>query len=365
MNKAFMGLVKKEFIQVFRDKLMVWIIFALPIIQLLLLGYVANLEVKDISLDVYDFDQTQLSRDFVRSTEAGKYFTPTTPEHSVLDLDLSFREGSREMALVIPEDFSEKLTTNEPVTVGLIADGTDANSASLGSGYMAQIARKFSQDIYGLERPLKVRNRVLYNPEAESVHYMIPAIVATLLTIVTVLLTSMAIVREKETGTLEQILVTPISKGTFLAGKVIPFAVLGMIELTLALAFGVLWFKVPFVGSALLLLGLSALYLLTTLGIGLFFSTVTSTQQQAMFFAWFFLIFALLTSGFFTPIANMPQWTQYITYLNPMRYFMEITRGIMMKGAGFVDLLPQTISLIIIGVVVFGFSSIRFSKRTG
>ena len=365
MSKAFLGLVKKEFIQVFRDRNMLQIIFAIPIIQLLLFGYVVNLEVKEISLDIYDFDQSQLSRELVQATRSGGYFIPATPERSILDAEMSFKDGSRDMALVIPEDFSEKLTGGEQVTVGLIADGSDANATNIGSGYMARIARRFSQDLFEKDVPLKIRDKILYNPEAESVYYMVPGIVATLLTMVTVMLTSMAIVRERETGTLEQILVTPISKGTLLAGKVIPFAILGLFEMIVALAFGVLWFEVPFVGSAPLLFGLSAIYLLTTLGVGLFFSTVTSTQQQAMFFAWFFSVFAILTSGFFTPISNMPQWTQYITYINPMRYFIIITRGVMMKGAGLVEMLPQIVPMIIFGVVIFSFATMRFSKRTG
>ncbi len=211
--------------------------------------------------------------------------------------------------------------------------------------------------------PIDVRPAVLYNPEAESVYYMVPGIVATLLTMVTVMLTSMAIVRERENGTLEQILVTPISRATLLAGKLFPFAVLGLFEMILALTVGVLWFGIPFVGSPVLLFALAALYLLTTLGMGLFFSTVTSTQQQAMFFAWFFSVFCILTSGFFTPISNMPQWMKYVTLLNPMRFFMEITRSIMMKGSGLFELLPDVYAMVIFGVVVLGFSMLRFSKR--
>lgn len=364
INRAFFGLIRKEFIQIFRDPNMVRLIFAIPIVQLLLFGYVVNLEVKEIRLDVYDFDQSQLSREFITSAGAGDYFVTTPGSNSVLEADISFKDGQRDMALIIPEDFSEKLTRREQVTVGLLADGSDANSTAIGSGYMGQIARKFSQNQMGLEMPLKIKKQVLYNPEAKSVYYMVPGIVATLLTMITVMLTSMAIVREKETGTLEQLTVTPMSKSTLLAGKVAPFAILGLFEMALTLAVGVLWFRVPFVGSPVLLVGLAALYLVTTLGIGLFFSTVTSTQQQAMFFAWFFSVFAILTSGFFTPITNMPQWMQYVTYLNPMRYFMEIVRGVMMKGMSLMELMPQVVPLIIIGLTIFTFSALRFSKRT-
>jgi len=363
MIRAFTGLVRKEFIQVFRDRNMVRIIFAMPIIQLLLFGYVVKLDVKNIRLDVYDFSQSQVSREFVNATGAGDYFVPTPANTSVLELETRFQDGSRDMSLIIPEDFAEKLEKRERVSIGLIADGTDANMTAIGSGYMNRITQRFARDALDIEPPLDVRFDVLYNPEAESIYFMVPGIVATLLTMVTIMLTSMAIVRERERGTLEQLLVTPMSSMTLLFGKVIPFAILGLIEMTIALVVGVLWFNIPFAGSPLLLFALSALYLMTTLGIGLFFSTVTSTQQQAMFFAWFFSVFAILTSGFFTPIANMPLWLQYVTYLNPMRFFMSIVRGIMMKGAGPADLLADINVLVIFGLLVFGFSALRFSKR--
>jgi ABC-2 type transport system permease protein len=193
---------------------------------------------------------------------------------------------------------------------------------------------------------------------------MVPGIVATLLTMLTVMLTSMAIVREREMGTLEQLVVTPISTTTLLLGKLIPFAMLGLFEITVALLLGVLWFNIPFAGSPVLLFSLSLVYLVTVLGIGLVFSTVTSTQQQAMFFAWFFSVFAMLTSGFFTPVSNMPQWMQYLTLLNPMRYFMEIVRGIMMKGAGIAELSSDIYPLSIYGIIIFEFAATRFAKRT-
>ena len=229
------------------------------------------------------------------------------------------------MALIIPDGFGKKLERRENVTIGLVADGSDANMTAIGTGYMARMAQKYARDVVDLRMPLEVKYDVLYNPEAESVYFMVPGIVATLLTMVTIMLTSMAIVRERESGTLEQLLVTPMSSTTLLFGKVFPFALLDLFEMTVALVVGVLWFDIPFVGSPILLFGLSALYLLTTLGLGLFFSTVTSTQQQAMFFAWFFSVFAILTSGFFTPVWNMPQWLQYVTYINPMRFFMNIS----------------------------------------
>jgi ABC-2 type transport system permease protein len=354
----------KEFLQVSRDPNMLRIIFAMPIIQLLVLGYAINTEVKLIDLDVYDFDRTTLSREFTSSMRAGDYFVLHDGDESLFALAERFESGESEMALVIPNDFSRRLTLGRDVTLSLIADGSNANSAAVGLGYAAQMAREFSQEIAGMKPPVEVRSQVLYNPEMESIYFMIPGIIATLLTMITIMITSMAVVREKESGTMEQLLVTPISGTVLLLGKLIPFGLMGLFEMALALAFGVIWFGIPFTGSPLLLLVLSTLYLFSTLGIGLFFSTITSTQQQAMFFAWFFSVFAILTSGFFTPIANMPQWVQYVTYLNPMRYFVSIIRGILMKASGIIDLQTDIIALIVFGIVIFTIAALRFHKRT-
>jgi ABC-2 type transport system permease protein len=366
--RALLGLIRKEFRQVFRDKNMLRIIFAMPIIQLLVLGYAVDLDVKHIPTDVYDFDRSMESRDLVEEMKVGKYFTVTgdvDPMSSfpVHDLSERFQKGSSEMAVIIPEDFSERLQRGENASVALIADGSNASQARTGLGYAKQIIADYAADVTGAEALVEIRPRVLYNPEQESVFFMVPGIVATLLTVITVMLTSMAIVREKETGTLEQILVTPINGTVLLMGKLTAFAILGFVEMIFALSIGILWFKIPFAGSPLLLLGLSAVYLLSTLGVGLLFSTVTSTQQQAMFFAWFFMIFTILTSGFMTPISNMPRVIQYITYLNPMRYYLEIMRGIVMRAAGVRELAHNIYPMFIYGTVIFTIAALRFRRR--
>lgn len=343
---------------------MLRIIFVMPIVQLLLFGYVVNTDVKFLDLDVYDFDQSSQSRDFINSMRAGDYFAPTVSDQSLLYLEDRFQNFESEMALIIPEDFSEHILKGEKTAISLIVDGTNSSSAGTGLGYAGQMTRRFSEKSFGIKPPLEIRYQVLYNPEAESVYFMVPGIVATLLTMVTVMLTSMAIVREREMGTLEQLVVTPISRRVLLLGKLVPFALLGLFEITVALTVGVLWFNVPFAGSPMLLFGIAVIYLVTVLGIGLVFSMTTSTQQQAMFFAWFFSVFAMLTSGFFTPISNMPQWMQYLTYLNPMRFFMEIVRKIMMKGAGPTEMLSDIYPLFIYGTVIFGLAAMLFVKRT-
>ena len=363
MFRTVAALIRKEFYQVIRDRVMLRVIFIMPIVQLFILGYAITTDVKEIDMAVYDFDNSEQSREYIRSLSAGDYFTVGSSERPLLESDIEFRENRFRSILVIPEDFSEKLQQSKPVTVGYIVDGTNANSAAVASGYAGLITRRFNEKMTGFKMPIRMNEKKLYNPEGESVYFMVPGIVAVLITMITISLTSMAIVREREIGTLEQLMVTPITTPALILGKIIPYAVLAYLEMSLALLVGILWFKIPFAGSWLLLYGLSFLYILTTLGIGMFISTMTRTQQQAMFFAWFVSIFALLTSGFFTPISNMPESVQYLTYLNPLRYFMTVIRAIMMKGASYDILYPQIFAMAGFSVILFGLSWIRFSKR--
>lgn len=357
------ALVRKELIQIVRDRNMLRVIFVMPLIQLLVLGYAVNTDVRKISTAVYDHDRSELSREYMRSFSAGGYFIPQAPEFSILDVERAFKESRINAALILPTDFAEKLGQRKGVSVGLLVDGANANSAAIAAGYAALITNQFNQKIIGRITPLAIEQKTLYNPEAESVYYMVPGIVAVLLTMITVMLTAMGIVREREVGTLEQLMVTPISTPAFILGKTIPFALLGFVEMSIGLAFGILWFGIPFAGSWFLLYTLAFIFLFTSLGVGMFISTVTQTQQQAMFFAWFFSIFAILTSGFFAPIENMPESIQYLTYLNPLRYFMTIVRGIMMKGSGIDALYREILAMIAFSTIVFSFAWMRFSKR--
>lgn len=361
--RTVLALIRKEFLQVFRDHNMLRVVFLMPFIQLLVLGYAVDTDVRRIDTAVYDFDHSRLSREFTQALSAGDYFVTGKSDVSVLDLDRDFTANRYKAALVIPEDFGRNLENRAAAGASLIVDGSNANSAAIALGYAGLITARFNQRIADRSQPISIRQKLLYNPEAESVYYMVPGIVAVLLTMITVMLTSMAIVREREMGTLEQVMVTPISTPAFILGKTIPFAILGFVEMSLALAVGILWFGIPFAGSWALLYGLSLVFLFTTLGMGMFISTVTSTQQQAMFFAWFFAIFAIMTSGFFTPIDNMPEVVQYMTYLNPLRFYMRIVRGIMMKGAGVDTLSRDIIALAVYSAVIFSFAWMRFSKR--
>ena len=363
MLKSVLALVNKEFRQVLRDRVMLRMIFIMPLIQIVIFGYVVSTDVKLVRLSVQDEDRSDLSREYVRALTAGDYFVTARTSLGLLDADRGLRENKYDVALIIPGDFSEELGNARSVGVGLVVDGSNANSAAIALGYAATITQEFNERLVGTKPPVELRLKRLFNPEGESVYFMVPGIVATLLTMITVLLTSMAIVREREMGTLEQLMVTPIATPALILGKTIPFAIIGFIEMSIALAFGILWFKIPFVGSWALLYGLAFIFLLATLGTGMLISTLTRTQQQAMFFSWFFSLFAILTSGFFTPIANMPRAVQYLTYANPMRFFLRIVRGIIMKGASLDDLYPDVISLAVFGAAVFGLSWVRFSKR--
>jgi ABC-2 type transport system permease protein len=363
MVRTILALMKKEFLQVFRDRNMLRMIFVIPIFQLILLGYVVSTDVKLISTAVYDHDRSELSREYVRSLSAGEYFITDAPSIPLLQAERGFKENLYEAVLIIPHGFSNDLEQSKSVNVGFMVDGTNANSASIALGYASLMTRQFNERVTGFSSSIKLTQRKLFNPEGESVYYMVPGIVALLLTMITAMLSAMAIVREREIGTLEQLMVTPIRTPALILGKTIPFALIGFVEISLALFLGIMWFKIPFAGSWVLLYSLAFLYLFTTLGTGMFISTISTTQQQAMFFTWFFAIFAIMTSGFFAPIANMPKSIQYLTYLNPLRYFMATVRGIMMKGASLDVLYPEVVAMIIFGLAIFTFSWMRFSKR--
>jgi len=363
MVRTILALMKKEFLQVLRDHNMLRMIFMMPIFQLFLLGYVATTDVKLISTAVYDHDRSELSREYVRSLSAGEYFLTDAPSIPLLQAERGFKENLYEAVLIIPHGFSNDLEQSKSVDIGFVVDGTNANSASIALGYANVMTRQFNERVTGFSPPIKLTQRKLFNPEGESVYYMVPGIVALLLTMITAMLSAMAIVREREIGTLEQLMVTPIRTPALILGKTIPFALIGFVEISLALFVGIMWFKIPFAGSWVLLYSLAFLYLFTSLGTGMFISTISTTQQQAMFFTWFFAIFAIMTSGFFAPIANMPRSIQYLTYLNPLRYFMTTVRGIMMKGASLDVLYPEVIAMIIFGLAIFTFSWMRFSKR--
>jgi ABC-2 type transport system permease protein len=272
------------------------------------------------------------------------------------------------MALSIPPGYGQRVQARQPVTLQVVADGTDANSTNVAMGYARALVAGYAQDLLPARTaaPVSLELRVWFNPELESRDFMIPGIVALLLLVVTTNLSAMAIVREKEVGTLEQLNVTPLARWELIAGKLLPYGLIGIIDVVLVLVVAIYWFQIPMLGSIPLLFGMSLIYLMCTLGLGLFISSISNTQQQAMLTTTFFFMMPMIyLSGFVFPIENMPAWIQPATYLIPLRYFLVIVRGIFLKGVGLETLWPQALALFAWGAVVLALATLRSSKRLG
>jgi len=372
--RAVRFLVEKEFRQVFRDKAMLRMLFFMPIIQLFLFGYAVQTDIKYIRLATLDYDRTPDSRRLIESFYAGGYFVPAEPVFTPADIELTIVEGKADVAIWIPKGYTESLIRNEPAQVGVVVDGQNSSIAGRARGYAEAIIRREAfrrmdelrsqyPQLDAQSRRVESIARFYYNPELESRFYMIPGIVVLIILVISGMMTGMAVVREKEIGTLEQLLVTPLTGVQIILGKTIPFVILSFVELTFAATIATLYFKLPFEGSVWLLALTSFVFLLVTLGTGLLASTVSSTQQQAMFTVWFILVFGIIMSGFFYPVENMPRSVRMLTYLNPLRYFIAIVRGIFLKGVAFPDIIHNLIPMFLIGVSVFLFAVLRFRKR--
>ncbi len=363
----------KEFIQVFRDPRMKAFIFVVPIMQLLIFSYAASTDVRQIASAIYDLDNTVTSRElvsrFVRSGyfNAVEYIASDARERDLLD------RGKARVVLRMDKGFEDDLLAGRSAPLQMIVDGTDSNTAGIVLGYSNAIIYQYSQQVLvdrlhrlrgDVRRPGQVtlQTRTWFNENLESRTFFVPGVIALMITLLTLLLTSMAVVREKEIGTMEQILVTPIRPLEFILGKTVPFALISIVDLVLVTLVGVLWFEIPVRGSYVLLFFATSVYLMSTLGVGLLISTLSQTQQQAMMSTFFFFMPAVLLSGFMFPIANMPVAVQWLTYLDPMRYVMVILRGIFLKGVGISILWPQIAALVVIGAATLGVASKRFRK---
>jgi ABC-2 type transport system permease protein len=319
---------------------------------------------------VVDEDRTADSRDLISRFEASDNFVVVDSLTSIRHVDTYLDTGRAWMALAIPADYSRRIRAGQPAVVQVVADGTDANSTNVALGYAGRLVSAYARELSaaGAAAPapplIGAEVRVWFNPELESRFFMIPGILALLLLVITTNLSSMAIVREREVGTLEQLNVTPIARWELITGKLLPYGLIGVIDVLLVVAVAVAWFEVPLRGSFLLLLAMCLVYLLTTLGLGLFVSTISSTQQQAMMTSsFFFLIPMVFLSGFVFPIENMPGWIQPVTYLIPLRYFLVIMRGIFLKGVGLETLWPQAAALLAWGIAILTLAILRSSKR--
>lgn len=371
--RKILHIIKKEFIQVRRDRGMLMILFVAPLLQLLILGFVISSEVRNIRTVICDLDDSSTSRLLVERIRNSGYFdlawfdTRQNHLHEYLD------DGRAVVAVVIPSDFSTRLQRGERTSLQVLMDGQDSNTSTIALGYINGILQSEMMDqiegqLMGSEAAAEVHLispnlRVWYNEELKNSDYMVPGIVVFLLTMVTTLVAAMGLVREREIGTLEQLLVAPIRKHELLIGKLVPFAVLGLIELVFAISVAKLIYDIPIAGNLGLLLIFTIVYLFTTLGLGLFISATSGTQQQAMFLTLFFLMFFMLMSGFLFPIENMPKTMQIISLLNPMRYFVLVIREIFIKGAVVRHLFHQGVALLIFGAVVFTFAVLRFQSR--
>ena len=364
----------KELIQTLRDKRIRVTLIVPPIFQLIVFGYAANMDVKHIRTAIRDLDQSVESRDLIGRFGSSKYFDivsfPNTPRE-VKDL---INRGDVTVGIEIPTDFSRKLKKGDTATVQIVLDGTESNTALIALGYANQILSEFSTQVLvkrlnragmiGFEETgVDLQHRTWFNPNFESRLFYVPGVIASIAFLIPIILTAQAIVRERELGTLEQIMVTPVHSWELMVGKTLPFALIGLLDVIMIALIGVFWFEVPLRGNPLVLLSGAVLFLMSSVAIGLFISTICSTQQQAQISTFFFVMPAFTLSGFAFPIENMPEWIQYLTYANPLRYFLVIIRGVFLKANGLDILWPQMVALAVLGGLMILLSSLRFQKR--
>jgi ABC-2 type transport system permease protein len=360
-------MVRKEFRQIFRDPRLRRLIFMAPVIQLIMFGYAVSTDVRNTATFVVDHDKTQTSWQLVEAFTASGYFRVVGTSDRPSDLVRALDRGDAIVGVQIPIGFADDIRSGRTAQVQLLFDGTNSNLATVAKGYAERIIQSFGASFVRGAQPVTVelRERAWFNPALVSQDYNVPAVVGGIIMIVALLLTSLAIVRERELGTLEQLMVSPLTATELMAGKTIPFAVIGLIDLALVFAIAFLWFQIPFRGSALLLLLASVLYLLSALGIGLFISTISKTQQEAFMASFLVYMPTILLSGFMFPVSSMPDVFQWLTLLNPMRHYLEIVRTIFLKGAGLEALWLQYAALTVMGGGILSFAAARFQKRIG
>lgn len=363
-------MVRKEFIQLFRDRKNRPILVMAPLIQILVFGYVVNYDIKDIRVALIDHSHTRESRLLIDAFTAGRIFRITHLPGTPGEMEDLFLAAKVDLGIRIPPDFSSRIRRGDTAEVQIVADGGMSNMASVRISYTTMILDRFNgeliRELYGRELKYgKVdgRIRTWYNPNLDSQHFFVPGIVAFVVMLISLLLTSIAIIKERENGTMEQLIVTPLKPIELIIGKTIPYTIIAIGQMVMVTLVALYWFEVPLAGSIIALFWATCLFLLSTLGTGLFISTVSKTQQQAMMTTFFFILPFFMLSGFVFPIANMPTVVQWLTYLNPLRYFLVIIRGIFLKGVGLDILWPQYAALAVLGIVVFTGAIGRFRKR--
>jgi ABC-2 type transport system permease protein len=360
-------MLKKELRQIFRDPRMKRVLFVAPVIQLVAFGYAVNTDIKNTATIVVDHDRTAVSRELVDVIASTGYFRVVGYSERPSDLVRALDYGDAEVGIEIPAGFAQQLANARGSKVQIVLDGTNSNTATVAQGYLTQIVRRFAIQralVSGIGMPggVDLRSRAWYNPELESRVYNVPGVIAIIILLMSLLLTAMAVVREREMGTLDQLTVSPLTPTELMLGKTVPAVIICLIDLFLVTVIAVLWFGIPMRGSLLVLLPAALIYILSGLAVGLLISTVSRTQQEAFMSLFLFLLPAIILSGFFYPISSMPEVFQWLTLLNPVRHFLEVVRPVFLKGAGFGELWRQYVALALIGAVTLQLAIVRFRR---
>jgi ABC-2 type transport system permease protein len=373
MIRCLRHLIWKEFIQVLRDKKLRLFIFLPPIIQLIAYGYAINFDIKHVPTAIFDQSHSAESRHLISRFASSEYFAIKYFIDTEEELRRLIDNNQVTMVLRIPHDFARLIKSDQSASVQVVVDATDSNAALIVGRYASTVISDFSLAILAerlallgavqVKSPVTIEQRAWYNTNLSSRYSFVPGVIAMVVMLVSLMLTALAVVREKEIGTIEQILVSPIRPVEFMLGKTIPFIVISLLDMTVIILVGVFWFEVPLRGSLLVLFLGAITFLFNSVGLGLFISTVSSTQQQAMMAGTFFFTPAILLSGLIFPIPNMPQFFQYLTYLNPLRYFVVVVQGIFLRGDGMAVLWPQMVGMVVLGVTLLTLSVLRFQKR--
>jgi ABC-2 type transport system permease protein len=373
MNSRLVSIIRKEFIQLFRDKRMLALILVLPLVQLFLLGYASNTDLRDVPMVVFDQSHSPAARALLDAYRATDYFKVAYFVGSDAELRDLIETGKAALGLVIPPDYAAQLQKGQ-AQVALVVDGSDAAKATTALSVSQLIAQNHATQILSarlarsgldlkLQPPLELRTTVWYNPDMISAYFMIPGVIGMILYAITAILTATSVVRERERGTIEQLIVTPIRPWELVVGKIVPFVIMGLFDAGEVIAVGHWWFGVPVRGSLLLIGLVSTLFLFSGLGIGLFMSTIANTQQEAMLTVFMTLLPAIWLAGFLFPLDNMPPILQAVSYVIPLRYFMTIIRVLLLKGVGLESIQGDVLALLIFAVVIMGAAALRFRKR--
>jgi ABC-2 type transport system permease protein len=363
-------LVRKEFIVLFRDKKNRPVVLVAPLIQLLLFGYVVNYDIRDIRVAMIDQAHTHESHMLIDVIDGNQTFRITHYPKDHRELENLLLKGKVDLGIEVAPDMSSRIRKGKTANVQILADGSMSNMASVRIAYIMLVLDQFNRTMMRELYPqhmdygkIDARIRTWYNPNSYSQYFFVPGIVAFVVMLLSLLLTSIAIIREREAGTMEQLIVTPLKPFELILGKTIPYIIISLAQMVVVIIVAKLWFEIPIAGNPLVMFAGTCIFLLSTLGVGLFISTVSTTQQQAMMTTFFFIMPFFMLSGFVFPIANMPVVIQWLTYLNPLRYFLVIIRGVFLKGVGFHVLWPQFLALTILGIALFTGATLRFRKR--